>query len=43
MYLMGVDIGTTGCKAIIFSAEGRVISSVYGEYRLLHLNVSYGC
>jgi len=36
MYLMGVDIGTTGCKAIIFSAEGRVISSVYGEYRLLH-------
>ena len=35
-FLMGIDIGTTGCKSIIFSRDGRIVSSVYGEYRLYH-------
>ncbi|HDN02138.1 MAG TPA: hypothetical protein ENF42_04095, partial [Candidatus Bathyarchaeota archaeon] len=36
MYLLGLDIGTTGCKAVVFSYEGTVISSAYGEYSLYH-------
>lgn len=35
-FLMGIDIGTTGCKSIIFSYDGRILSSAYGEYKLYH-------
>ena len=31
-YLMGVDEGTTGCKAILFSEEGKQIASTSREY-----------
>ena len=34
MSLMGMDIGTTGCKAVVFSEDGRVLSSRYREYPL---------
>ena len=36
MYLLGLDVGTTGCKSVIFTPDGEVISSAYGEYRLYH-------
>jgi len=36
MYLLGLDVGTTGCKSVIFTLDGNVISSAYGEYRLHH-------
>jgi len=36
MYLLGLDVGTTGCKSVIFSSDGEIISSAYGEYRLHH-------
>jgi len=36
MYLLGLDVGTTGCKSVIFSLSGKVISSAYGEYKLYH-------
>lgn len=32
MSLMGLDIGTTGCKCTIFSCEGSVVSYSYKEY-----------
>ena len=32
--IMGIDIGTTGCKATIFDLSGRLISSAYTEYPL---------
>ncbi len=32
MSLMGIDIGTTGCKAIAFSEAGEILSSAYAEY-----------
>jgi xylulokinase len=35
MSLMGVDIGTTGVKAVVFDLDGRRISSAYEEYPLL--------
>jgi len=36
MYLLGLDVGTTGCKSILFSPDGAIVSSAYGEYRLHH-------
>ena len=31
-YLMGVDEGTTGCKAILFNAKGEQIAITSKEY-----------
>jgi len=36
MYLLGLDVGTTGCKAVVFTTKGDIVSSAYGEYRLYH-------
>lgn len=33
---MGIDIGTTGCKAGVFSADGNCLAQVYREYHILH-------
>ena len=35
MSLMGIDIGTTGTKAIAFSEEGKILANSYHEYNLL--------
>ena len=32
MSLLGIDVGTTGCKAAVFSKAGRLIASAYEEY-----------
>jgi xylulokinase len=32
MSLLGIDVGTTGCKAAVFSVDGRLIASAYREY-----------
>ena len=32
MHLIGLDIGTTGCKAIVFDAEGRARGTGFREY-----------
>lgn len=34
MGYMGIDIGTTGCKAVVFDEYGKQISSAYREYPL---------
>jgi len=36
MSLLGIDIGTTGCKAAAFSADGTCIAEAYREYAALH-------
>ena len=36
MSLLGIDIGTTGCKAAVFSEDGRCIAQAYREYAVLH-------
>ena len=38
MSLLGIDVGTTGCKAVVFNRDGDIIASQYKEYPLLHLN-----
>ena len=32
MSILGLDVGTTGCKAIAFSDQGEVLSHAYREY-----------
>jgi len=36
MYLIGVDLGTSACKTVIFSLEGRKISEAQREYLVYH-------
>ncbi|MEI6519674.1 MAG: FGGY-family carbohydrate kinase [bacterium] len=36
MSLLGIDVGTTGCKAAAFSLTGNCIASSYREYRTVH-------
>lgn len=36
MSLLGVDVGTTGCKAAAFSEHGLCLASAYREYPALH-------
>lgn len=35
MSLLGIDIGTTGCKAAAFSRDGRCLSIAYREYAIV--------
>ncbi|HHV62471.1 MAG TPA: hypothetical protein GXX51_07540 [Firmicutes bacterium] len=36
MSFMGLDIGTTGCKALVISESGKLITRAYAGYHLLH-------
>ena len=36
MSLLGIDVGTTGCKAAAFAPDGRALGSAYREYPTLH-------
>lgn len=38
MSLMGVDVGTTGCKASVFSDSGKLVSQAYREYDIVSQN-----
>lgn len=36
MSLLGIDVGTTGCKVMVISADGKVLSFTHREYDVLH-------
>lgn len=36
MSLLGLDVGTTGCKAVAFNLKGQLLAQAYREYPLLH-------
>jgi len=36
MYLLGLDVGTSGCKAAVFSDNGETITHAYNEYDLIY-------
>jgi len=38
MSLLGIDIGTTGCKVIAYNKFGEILSCEYDEYSLIHPN-----
>jgi len=35
MSLIGLDIGTTGCKAVVFDPEGRMLARAFREYGMV--------
>ncbi len=35
MSLLGLDVGTTGTKGVVFDLDGRILASAYREYALL--------
>ena len=35
MYLLGLDIGSTGCKAIVFDPNGKILGSGFEEYDII--------
>lgn len=37
IYMMGIDVGTTGTKAVVFDLDGNVISSAYREYGTINI------
>lgn len=39
--LVGLDVGTTGCRSLIFSTDGSVVSSAYAEYPLYHRQLDW--
>ena len=41
-YYMGIDIGTSGCKAIVFDENGRQISAAYREYDIISPQPGWG-
>ncbi len=36
MSLLGIDVGTSGCKAGVFSLDGACLAQAYREYDMLH-------
>ena len=36
MSLLGIDVGTSGCKALVFSEEGQLLAAAYEEYDYKH-------
>lgn len=36
MHAMGLDIGTSGCKAVVFDAVGQPRGNAYRQYSPLH-------
>lgn len=36
LYLLGIDIGTSACKAALFDRQGTVVCSVYEDYMVHH-------
>lgn len=41
MYILGIDLGTTGCKSILFSKLGKIIAESYIEYPLIYTKEGY--
>jgi xylulokinase len=39
--LLGIDVGTSGCKAVIFSTEGIPLASSYEEYDVQRVQPGY--
>lgn len=37
MYLIGLDLGTTGCKSMVFDTTGRILGEHYIEYEVIFL------
>ncbi len=43
MSLLGIDAGTTGCKAAVYSERGELLASAYEEYDVEHPQALHDC
>jgi len=41
MSLLGIDVGTTGCKAAVFTADGICLAQAYREYPVIRTHEGY--
>ncbi len=41
MSLMGVDIGTSGCKSAVFTVDGQMLADAYEEYNIISEKPDY--
>src|SRR5659263_295090 len=41
VYLLGIDIGTSGTKTVLFNESGNTVSSAVGEYPLYQPNIGW--
>jgi len=37
-HYLGIDIGTSGCKAVVFDEDGKQVSMAYREYNIISIN-----
>lgn len=40
-YLVGIDVGTTGTKVLVFDLQGKIVSEGYKEYPCLYPNINW--
>ena len=40
-YLLGIDVGTTGTKALLFRQDGKLMGQAYRDYPMSNPNVGY--
>jgi len=41
LYHLGLDVGTSTCKSIIYSSDGKIIGSAHREYELYHPEIGW--
>ena len=41
MSLLGIDVGTTGCKAAVYTEHGELLAWAYDEYDVEHPQPGY--
>ena len=41
MSLLGIDIGTTGCKSVVFSLNGEQLAKSYRDYKIISEKEGY--
>ncbi len=40
-YLLGIDVGTTGTKTLLFGADGTLCGSAYQGYEMRHSRLGW--
>jgi len=41
MSLLGIDVGTSGCKAAVYAEDGELLAAAYAEYDIRHPQPGY--
>ena len=38
MIVGGLDVGTTGCKIVLYNEQAQLLATYYNEYKTVHKN-----